>query len=96
MANFGGWAFASPKVWTHEKIRERYGEIAHFLKGGHIEYTKTPGYAHGSFQGKVISEDAKQLTDMDLLILMDRGNLCFGGYCYLTNEGSFHGKYYTD
>ena len=56
----------------------------------------TSCYAHNNFEGKVTTEEAKALTAMDILILADSGNLCFGGCCSLNGDGSFYGHYNTD
>lgn len=100
MIYYDGYAFSStPGQMTSKEICERYDELLAILNYDvheHIAWEKTPKYAHTEFRGNLITETAKSLSEMDILILMDKGNLCFGGVCDKTSDGKFSGSYNTD
>ena len=88
-----GWAFKSNEKELANKNSDRYKEISSLLKD--IKFDKCPSYGKGIFEGVLDSEEAKKLSEFDIALLMDHGNLCYGGYC--TKSGNkFSGAYYTD
>ena len=89
-----GYAFTEGSEEKQAKIAKRYNEIRHAKHD--LNLVITPCYAHNNFEGKVTTEEGKALTEMDILILADSGNLCFGGCCCLNGDGSFYGHYNTD
>lgn len=60
-----------------------------------MSYTTSPQYAHTTFSGELLSEEAQALTADEILLLMDHGNLCFGGRCSKSGN-KFSGSYNTD
>jgi len=90
--HYSGYAFTEGSEEKQAKIMKRYQEIKHLDVDINVEVC----YAHNNFKGIVDTEEAKALTEMDLLILADTGNLCFGGCCDLRGDGSFSGYYNTD
>lgn len=93
--NYRGYAFT--EGWEEEaaRIRARFDEIKHLR--GRLGIEKRPGYAHTKFSGSLPAGDAEvaALSEEDLLIIADDGNLCFGGSCFRSN-GEFSGRYNTD
>lgn len=64
--------------------------------------SKSPSYAQCGFSGTVDSEKANDLlphnvdlTPQMVLLMLDRGNLCFGGEISMVDD-RFSGVYYTD
>ena len=92
--HYSGYAFTEGSEEKQAKIVKRYLEIRGIRKD--LNLVVTSCYAHNNFEGKVTTEEAKALTEMDILILADSGNLCFGGDCSLNGDGSFYGHYNTD
>ena len=90
--NVPGWAFKPNEKELCNSVQERFKEIKHLLTD--INLHKRPGYNHVNFTGELTSE-AFDLSERDILILADYGNLCFGGSC--TKKGNlFSGSYNTD
>jgi hypothetical protein len=73
--------------------RSRYEEIKHHV--GVIDMKRTPAYGHGKFSGTLKTDEEKQLTELDIALIADRGNLCFGATCVISGD-RFSGEYYTD
>jgi len=92
--NYSGYAFTEGSEEKQAKIVKRYNEIQSTRKDLNLVVTPCP--AHNNFTGRATTEEAKALTAMDILILADSGNLCFGGCCSLNGDGSFYGHYNTD
>lgn len=92
---YQGWAFKnnSDELYKNE-VGNRYQEIKHLIN--EIKITKNPQYGKTSFVITPLTDATKQLSEMDMLILADNGNLCFGGYCDKNSNGSFSGAYYVD
>lgn len=89
------WTFASLVTLYQNENIENYNKIKHLKSKEHISYNKSPQYAHTTFSGTLISDEAKALTAGELLLLMDDGNLCFGGDCGKCGD-KFWGSYSTD
>jgi hypothetical protein len=87
-----GWAFKSDEKQLAEENSERYDEIVALRP--HLNLTKDSGYNTVRFKG-VINDETAHLSEKDLALIADDGNLCFGGYC-VKSDTSFHGEYYTD
>lgn len=91
--NIQGYAFDADRDQTIAKYRKRYEEIKHF--GLSLNIRTRPDYAHTHFSGELTTEETQNLSEFDLALIADRGNLCFGGQC--TKSGStFTGSYNTD
>jgi hypothetical protein len=60
-----------------------------------ITLFKFPRYGKNDFKGTLNTEETQKLSELDIAIIADQGNLCFGGSC--TKVGNtFTGCYYTD
>jgi len=87
---YSGYAFKPNMKELQKEISDRYKEIC----DRKIVFKKRPHYSTTYFEG-TLSEDQKDLSELDILILADDGNLCFGGKC--TKNGlKFSGCYHTD
>lgn len=90
--NIKGWAFGADEEAASKRNSDRYDEIKHFAS--QLGITKRPDYAHTHFTG-TLTEETKHLSEHDLALIADHGNLCFGGAC--TKSGDrFSGHYITD
>jgi lipopolysaccharide assembly outer membrane protein LptD (OstA) len=87
-----GYAFDKNYAETRAKYLNRLREIE---KTPGVEYRKNPQYGMVKFSGRLTTPEAKALSELDLAIIADDGNLCFGGECTRVND-SFSGCYYTD
>ena len=92
--NYGGWAFSNNEKEQSNEIHDRFLKLKPLL-GGDIIINRNSSYGHVDFNGKLLTEEAKSLSEMDLLILADYGNLCFGGSCSIEGD-EFSGQYHTD
>ena len=90
---YGGYAFTKTETEEQKRIRDRYHEIKDLIQ--YVTVNKTPAYAHTKFIATV-TEEAKDLSEEDILIIADHGNLCFGGHCDKISDDSFRGSYCTD
>lgn len=89
------WAYTANEQ-EKAKANVRYFEqIKHLRSKVHISFSTYPQYARTTFSGELLSEEAQALTADEILLLMDQGNLCFGGNCSKTGP-SFSGSYNTD
>ena len=88
-----GWAFNKKEKELQQKSFDRYREIKHLAR--ELEIKKDPKYGHFKFTGVLKSEEAKALSETDLALIADHGNLCFGGTCIKRGD-SFSGKVNTD
>ena len=89
------WAFTNQATILQNENIENYNKIKHLKSKEHMTFKKSPKYAHTNFSGTLISDEAKALTADELLLLMDDGNLCFGGDCGKSGD-KFCGSYNTD
>ena len=91
--NISGYAFKANETEIMSNYRKRFREIEHLY--GSINIVKTPAYGKGEFSGVLKTDEEKNLSELDLALLADNGNLCFGGYCTISGD-KFSGAYYTD
>lgn len=89
------WAYTENESQKCQENRSEYEKIKHLRTKEHMEYTGQSCYAHNKFRGKLISDEAKQLTNDQILLIMDSGNLCFGGEISRSGD-NFSGRYNTD
>lgn len=89
------WAGTADWAEKSQANQNTYKTIVHLKGSEHMTFSKIPKYARTSFKGELLSVEAKALTDAQILLLMDSGNLCFGGTIHRTGD-KFHGSYYTD
>lgn len=96
--NYHGWAFGvRDGQMTREQISARYNEIKHLRKD--FKWSGESKYAHNTWRAEAQTEEAAALSAMDVMILADQGNLCFGGTSSsFTSQGvkTFSGTYNTD
>jgi hypothetical protein len=95
--HYGGYAYTATEKEEMDRIRKRYQEIA--IYNDQITIKKTPAYAHTKFTAIInldATQEAKALSEWDILIIADGGNLCFGGSCTKKADGVFTGSYNTD
>jgi hypothetical protein len=91
--NIRGYAFDPQEEEKRAMIQKRYNEIKHLAKD--ITLSKFPRYGKNDFKGMLNTEETQKLSELDIAIIADQGNLCFGGSC--TKIGNtFTGCYYTD
>lgn len=91
--NIEGFAFKENESEIRENYLKRYKEISHHVST--IDMTRIPSYGRGVFSGNLKTDEEKKLTELDLCLIADRGNLCFGGYCDIKGD-KFTGAYWTD
>ena len=91
--NIQGYAFAENEQELRDSNIKRYKEIQHLEQT--LEITRTPQYGRGSFKGVLKTDEEKALSEFDLALIADRGNLCFGGNCTKSGD-TFSGCYFTD
>lgn len=89
------WAGTANESEQSQANQNTYKTIVHLKGSEHMSFSKIPEYYRVSFRGELLSDEAKALTDAQILLLMDSGNLCFGGSIH-RNGDKFHGSYYTD
>lgn len=88
-----GYAFTPNEVAVIRQYQQRYAEISHLAESLRIK--KRSDYGRTSFEGELTTPEAKQLTELDLALIADNGNLCFGGSCKIQGD-RFVGSYCTD
>ncbi len=91
--NIQGHAFTKDEEEIQAKRFARYKEIQHLRESMILE--KAPQYGKTMFAGKLKSDKAKALSEEDIALIADHGNLCFGGICTKSGD-TFTGCYYTD
>jgi hypothetical protein len=80
-----------------EKIEENSKELARVVAGfGEC----TPAVTiisrdKSSYEFRFVANGVT-LTPNEILLYVDNGNLCFGGYCFEQEDGVYTGKVYTD
>jgi len=88
-----GWAYTSKEKETSEQYKARHAEIKDLWP--HLNMKKSPQYGHTKFSGELTTPEAQELSELDLALIADHGNLCFGGEC--TKSGNkFWGSYNVD
>lgn len=89
------WAFTKDEFKKRDENHSEYEKIKHLRSKEHMEVTGKSCYAHNKFSGKLLSDEAKALSNAQILLLMDSGNLCFGGEISRSGD-NFSGRYNTD
>ena len=89
------WAFAADADIRAEHNHRYFEQIMHLRAAEHMKFSSNPQYAHTTFSGELLSEEAQALTNQEILLIMDHGNLCFGGSCSKVGN-KFSGRYNTD
>ena len=92
---YRSWAFTADADAKSKSNAEYFEELSHLRSKEHMSFTTSPQYAHTTFSGELLSEEAQALTSDEILLLMDWGNLCFGGSCSKAGN-KFWGSYNTD
>ena len=78
-----------------KKRASRYDEIKHLA--GEFKINRIPGYAHYRFEAFTDNAEAKLLSAEDVALIVDGGNLCFGGRSFRSDgKGNFYGTVHTD
>ena len=85
LMNIDGWAFKVDEIELRDKAVTRYDEIKHLRKEMIVE--KTVSYGKYTCRVELKSVEAKTLSNYDVALIIDGGNLCFGGHA------SRHGDY---
>lgn len=86
--HISGWAMADPKV------KEEYDRAYKEVDITQIEdFTKTPTYGRTLFSGTL--KEGHTLTPLQIALIADYGNLCFGGYVEII-DNKFIGAYFND
>ena len=86
-----GWAFKE----NEEKLRNKRYEQYKQLNRDYIEIESAKiGYMQNTYYGKIKN---KELTPLDILLICDDGNTCFGGEVSVDSDKSkFTAVVYTD
>jgi hypothetical protein len=92
---YSSWAYSADADAKSKSNLEYFEELSHLRSKEHMSFTASPQYAHTTFSGELLSEEAQALTADEILLLMDHGNLCFGGSCSKSGA-KFCGRYNTD
>lgn len=92
--NYSGHAFKEDEKELQATVSKRFKEIERLSDDFKKEFL--PSYAHTKFTMTPQTEEAKALSEFDVLIIADGGNLCFGGSCSKRSDGTFYGRYNTD
>lgn len=91
--NIEGHAFkANEKELASARVA-RYKEISGIRSG--MDMQKTSCYGKTEFRGTLKTDAAKALSEEDIALIADDGNLCFGGYCSKSGD-KFSGAYFVD
>lgn len=88
-----GHAFKKDEKEIQARRVARHKEIQHLRES--MEIKKSPQYGKNTFTGKLNSDEARALSEEDIALIADHGNLCFGGNCTKSGD-TFTGCYYTD
>jgi hypothetical protein len=90
--NIDGHAFKKNADEIMARRRARHAEIKN-TPG--VELEKFSSYGRTQFTGTLTTPEAQALSEEDLALIADNGNLCFGGSCQ-KRGATFSGEYYTD
>jgi len=77
MGAIKGWAFKENELELRDAAVARYDEIKHLRE--EMEVSSTVAYGKNTYNVLLLTKEAQTLTDYDIALIMDRGNLCFGG-----------------
>lgn len=89
------WAYTADEKAKAESNAQYFEQLKHLRGEEHMSFSTFPQYAHTTFSGELLSEEAQALTSEEILLLMDWGNLCFGGSCSKSGN-KFSGRFNTD
>lgn len=89
------WAYAADADLRAEHNNRYFEQLMHLRAAEHMKFSTSSKYAHTTFSGELLSEEAQALTNQEILLLMDHGNLCFGGSCSKVGN-KFSGRFNTD
>lgn len=92
---YRSWAYTADAEAKAESNAKHFEQLKHLRSKEHMSFNTSPQYAHTTFSGELLSEEAQALTADEILLLMDYGNLCFGGSCSKVGT-KFSGSYNTD
>lgn len=84
-----GWAMQHDETERCHAFRKRYAEIME--SGAVFDLKMTPAYGHTKFRGTV-EANGVELSEEDVAIVADAGNLCFGGACRITRPSGYPGR----
>jgi len=84
-----GWAHLPNSKELQKKLSDRYREIEKYKKYIFIESIDL-GYNHKNYIGRILDNCPIEIREKDIAILMDRGNLCFGGWCEIHPDKTFY------
>ena len=88
-----GWAYKPNEKELMDQKNARYKEISHLRSV--MKITVESCYKNNKFHGHLETAEQKALSEYDIALLADHGNLCFGGSCTISGD-RFHGTYNTD
>ena len=88
-----GYAFKADEKETMAKYSQRMTELASVSAG--VSLRKNPSYGRTMFSGTLDTPEAQALSELDIALIADGGNLCFGGEC-VKSGNSFRGHYWVD
>jgi hypothetical protein len=91
--NIKGYAGSSDEREVIRKYRDRYQEIHQLAEL--LNITKHSTYGRVNFSGELPTPETQALSELDLALIADCGNLCFGATCIKAGN-KFYGSYYTD
>lgn len=91
--NIPGYAHTEGWQAKRDANVQRYNEIAG-TKGVRF-LRKISSYGRTQFEGVLETPEALALGEMEIALIADHGNLCFGGMCSKDGQ-NFSGVYFTD
>lgn len=77
MTGINGYAYTPTEKEEGAARVKRFMEIKHLRK--EIELAPDPQYKRTHYRGRLITDEAKALSDKDIALLCDWGSVCFGG-----------------
>ena len=84
---------------SHQRVKTKQQIYRKFIKQGKDEYVVVSGGKYG-YGHKVITGHLKEghpeISEYELAVFLDDGNLFFGGKCVIREDGTFFCKVYTD
>lgn len=97
MAFIDGWAYNKNEKELAEENRESEfnSVVVKNIQDWVVVESVKSGYAHKEYRG-YLKEGHPEITLKELLIYLDRGNLCFGGRGSIGANGHFSAIVHTD
>lgn len=90
----GGYAFSKDSTLP-ETYQKRYKELIDQEMHTKIQIeVLRNGIGSNSYEGRIL-QGGEELSELDIAIILDRGNLCFGGSC-AKFANNFSCEIYTD